>query len=83
MKKNSKAQGLSLQTIVISILALIVLAVIIFVFSGKMGDVKTGLDDCESKGGDCDKADCQGPKIENTKDCKDYCCIPIGTATGS
>lgn len=79
MKKNLKAQGLSLQTIVISILALIVLAVIIFVFSGKMGDVKTGLDDCESKGGECDTINCKGPKIENTKDCNEYCCIPIGS----
>ncbi len=79
MKKNSKAQGLSLQTIVISILALIVLAVIIFVFSGKMGEVKTSLDSCEQKGGDCNQYSCSGPIIK-TKDC-DRCCIPLGSET--
>ncbi len=78
-----KAQGLSLQTIVISILALIVLAVILFVFSGKIGDVKTGLDSCKEKGGKCVTsydASCSGPVIK-TKDpeCSGYCCIPIGS----
>ena len=86
MKK--KAQGLSLQTIVISILALIVLAVIIFVFSGKMGDVKTGLDSCKEKGGECvnsygDTCSCPVIKTKDPDCSAGYCCIPIGIAIGS
>ncbi len=75
-----KAQGLSLQTIVISILALIVLVVVIFVFSGKIGDVKTSLDSCESKGGKCETPCPYGPIIK-TKEC-DTCCISIGESVG-
>ncbi|TKJ17381.1 hypothetical protein CEE44_02500 [Candidatus Woesearchaeota archaeon B3_Woes] len=76
-----KAQGLSLQTIVISILALIVLAVILFVFSGKIGDVKTSLDSCTEKGGEC-KTPCSYGATIKTQECDD-CCIPIGKAAGS
>ena len=45
MFKNNKAQGLSLNTIIIASLVLIVLVVLILVFSGRMGIFGQDLDD--------------------------------------
>ena len=43
-----KAQGLSLQTIVIAALVLIVLVVLVLVFSGKIGETSKGVSDVQS-----------------------------------
>lgn len=43
MFKNKKAQGLSLNTIVIAAIVLIVLVVLILIFTGRMGDFITNL----------------------------------------
>lgn len=45
MFKNKKAQGLSLNTIIIASLVLIVLVVLILIFSGRMGMFGQDLDD--------------------------------------
>ena len=42
-----KAQGLSLNTIVIAALVLIVLVILIVLLSGKMGSFKKGIDSCD------------------------------------
>ena len=51
---NKKAQGLSLNTIIIAIIVLIVLVVIIMVFTGYFGNKFTpGITACENSGGSC------------------------------
>ena len=47
---NKKAQGLSLNTIIIAIIVLTVLVVIILVFTGAFGTIiNPGLNECEKK----------------------------------
>lgn len=55
-----KAQGLSLNTIVIAALVLIVLVILILILSGKMGGFKRGLDACD------------GRCVSSASDCNDY-----------
>ena len=48
---NSKAQGISMTTIVIAALALLVLVVLTLIFTGRMGDFSLGVEentDCQS-----------------------------------
>ncbi len=53
-----KAQGLSLNTIVIAALVLIVLVVLVIIFSGGMSGFRRGINACD---GHCEKsaADCE------------------------
>lgn len=51
---TKKAQGMSVNVIIIAILALLVLVILGFVFAGKIGDFVKGTKDCESIGGRCD-----------------------------
>jgi hypothetical protein len=46
---KTKAQGLSLNTIIIAALVLIVLVVLIVIFSGKIGDFGKGSESCPGK----------------------------------
>ncbi len=56
-----KAQGLSLNTIIIAIIVLIVLVVIIMVFTGYFGTRFTpGVTSCENSGGTCQFAKADG-----------------------
>ena len=48
-----KAQGLSITTIVVAALALIVLVVVAFIFSSRIGRVGEGLESCSNQGGKC------------------------------
>jgi hypothetical protein len=78
MLRSKKSQGLSLQTVIIAILCLVVLAIIIYIFSDKIGGVGESLSGCSDKGGSCESS-CNGPSI-TTKDCQDkgqVCCIPL------
>ena len=81
-----KAQGLSLNTIVIAAIALIVLVVLVLIFTGNMGSFGIGVKSCEGKSGTCesgadaktacgDKAYLRGTNCD--KDGK-YCCISLG-----
>ena len=82
---KSKAQGLSLNTIIIAALVLIVLVVLVIIFSGRMGrfgktltEAEETEDICIYKGGVC-KEDCPAEEyIEgNFKECtgtKNKCC---------
>jgi len=45
-KMNKKAQGLSLNTIIIAVIVLIVLVVLIVIFSGKIGQFRQGVNTC-------------------------------------
>jgi len=73
---TKKAQGLSLRTIIVAILVLIVLAVTIFIFSGKIGDVRGGFNSCEDQGGQC-TTNCDGPTLK-VGSCE-TCCLKLGT----
>ena len=59
---NNKAQGLSLNTIVIAIIVLIVLVTLIAVFVGALGlFTKDITKDCTNKGGTCQTKQTTGP----------------------
>ena len=59
---NNKAQGLSLNTIVIAIIVLIVLVTLIAVFMGALGlFTKDITKDCANKGGTCQAKQATGP----------------------
>ena len=51
MKK--KAQGISINTIIIAAIALIVLVIIVAIFTGRLGEFSFGVANCEDKGGTC------------------------------
>jgi len=77
MKQNNKAQGLSLNTIIIAALVLVVLIILIVVFSGRMnlfGDAYDSTDDDVSSN-ICMKDGymCMSPETPNGNDC------PTGT----
>jgi len=48
-----KAQGLSLNTIIIAALVIMVLVILILVFTGRMGSFSKSSESCQSKGGIC------------------------------
>lgn len=72
---NRKAEGLTLQTIVVAVLVLVVLVVLIYIFANKIGGVRTELDSCAAKGGVCNTNSCNGPVI-STKECE-KCCVSL------
>ena len=80
---NLKAQGLSLNTIIIAALVLIVLIVLIVIFSGKMGSFVTNVESCTAKNGvlnaDSTLDDHACYKMAKTDSSKDYCCIPVSS----
>ena len=74
---NAKAQGLSLNTIVIAALVLIVLVVVIAIFSGAMGDAAEWFSSCSSKNGQCLSEDqCENRFVVPGRGCGDneVCC---------
>jgi hypothetical protein len=79
MKFNNKAQGLSLNTVIVAAIVIIVLVVIVVIFTKGMGDFSGELPSCTSKGGYCD-SDCGAYNypVRNT-DCDEgglLCCVP-------
>ena len=83
-KLKKKAQGLSLNTIIIAVIVLIVLVVLIVIFSGKIGGFRKGLDNCD---GTCESsaANCGSDKTpiflincdddgDGKADGGNYCC---------
>ena len=61
---HRKAQGLTLDVIVIASLCVIVLVVLILIFSKNSGDFQHQINDCEVKGGKCVSNDnCRGVVI--------------------
>ena len=80
---NKKAQGLSLNTIIIATLAIIVLIVVVLFFTGKFGDANSALENCEAKGGEpsatvpCANGGVPTPTGSDVEGEK-YCCIKLG-----
>ena len=58
-----KAQGISLNVIVIAALALLVLVILAVVFIGRMGFWGDDVNDCENKGGVCAQTCGQGDAL--------------------
>ena len=53
---SQKAQGLSISTIIIAVIALVVLVVLVAIFTGRIGIFSKGLGDvgkCQNLGGTC------------------------------
>ena len=90
---SKKAQGISINTIIVSAVALIVLVMMVAIFIGRLGGFVGGIEDCVSKGGTCvanAKTDCTDnkdmtiipgtdcPTTQEEKDANaDYCCISV------
>ena len=64
MKK--KAQGISINVIIIAVIALLVLVVLSLIFTGSLGKFGLKVTDCENKGGKC-AFECGSP-AEGTQD---------------
>lgn len=81
--KMKKAQGLSLNTIVIAALVLIVLVVLLVVFLNQTGRFGTTLRSCAAQGGTCwsscaaDQAELPGTDCEKRDDEKNKCCLSV------
>jgi len=76
MKPAKKAQSLSMNTIIIAVLALIVLVVVVIIFTGKTGQFTKETSSCTTKGGMCLPKDqpCAVPAPFNTCAEKDTTC---------
>jgi len=55
-----KAQSISINTIVVAIIALLVLVIVVFVFGKQIGDWFETTNTCETAGGSCDKGQLSG-----------------------
>ena len=80
---SKKAEGMSVNVIIVAILALLVLVVLSFVFAGKIGDFVKGTKDCRSIGGTCEFSVCDdqlGYKQVTTASCFDTAGKPTGFA---
>lgn len=60
LRMNKKAQGLSLNVIIIAIIALLVLVILALIFTGRMSIFNKNAGDCAVLGGECKRSDCSG-----------------------
>jgi len=76
-----KAQGISINVIIIAAVALIVLIVLVAIFTGRLGVFSSGVASCADKGGSCQMPPCTGDTtILRGTDCdRDgmVCCLPV------
>ena len=76
-----KAQGISLNVIIIAAIALLVLVILSVIFMGRMGTFGREASDCENKGGKClSECDDDYPTRYTAWTCpaeEDVCCIAI------
>jgi hypothetical protein len=93
--KNKKAQGISLETIVIAIIVIVVLLVLILVFTGRINVFGIGLKNCEgSLAGDCSASPCgtegkatlqsvspegEGGRKQGCTQGEVFCCSKVGS----
>ena len=81
--KNKKGVELTMNTIIIAVIALIVLAVVMIIFSGSISDSSegiSGISSCEARGDGAECVTsaeaCEGTALPKVGGCEDYCCIP-------
>ncbi len=80
LKMNKKAQGLSMNMIILAAIALIVLIVLVVIFYGKAKSFSASAEDCVQKGGDCTPKteSCDGPNLGQMGCAEDkYCCMSM------
>ena len=76
--RMKKAQGLSLNIVVIAVISLVVLIILIAIFTGKIGIFGENLKDCSSKGGKCvSRGQCESYQLISTATCSEgeVCCM--------
>jgi hypothetical protein len=77
-----KAQGISMNVIIIAAIALLVLVILSVVFIGRMGTFSGETAGCASKGGTCYEGGCpQGTTPFSSGTCAEEgeaCCLPVG-----
>ena len=77
---HSRAQGISMNTIIIAAIALVVLVVVVLIFVNKLGDFRTSAEACKTKQGDCkpvcaaDEAELPGGECPTDKP---RCCVKM------
>ena len=78
-----KAQGMSLNVIIIAVIALLVLVVLIFIFMGKTKIFTRETASCTSRGGECLQSCAPGYLRQSGTDCPEgeICCIPFEAET--
>ena len=76
-----KAEGLSLNMVIIAAIGIIVLIVVIILFTNQASDTNSALQDCTAKGGKeatppskCESSELAIPMGDEANS---YCCIPI------
>ncbi|MEM3374684.1 MAG: hypothetical protein QXE31_05710 [Candidatus Woesearchaeota archaeon] len=77
-----KAQSLSINTIIIAILAMLVLVILIFILGRNVKNLNDTTEGCRLKGGDCKEVMACDPLSEieiKAKDCNENekCCMPM------
>jgi len=85
--QSRKSQGMPINVIIIAALALMVLVILAFFFSGKIGSISGEIDSCEAKQGKCQPNVCGPNQAQITGKCKNkdnkdegYCCATITPA---
>lgn len=71
---TKKAQGISINVIIIAAIALLVLVILSVIFIGKLGIFGVKVNECENKGGLCVPTDvnCGADEIVKAKNVADY-----------
>jgi len=88
IKNSRKAQGISINMIIIAVLALIVLIVVVAIFTGRIKIFSGTLESCRAKQGQCESgAICPENKAQVAAKCpeteeekkqqKNICCIQV------
>ncbi len=79
--KDKKAQGMSINIIVVAAVALLVMIILIAIFGQKMLNFSNEQDSCEARGGTCQsEATCDWPSVKINAECSDatpVCCINL------
>jgi len=81
---NKKAQGISMNVIIIAAIALLVLVILSVIFIGRMGSFGKATSNCESQGGLCRQSPCSQfdgltshPSLSCGDDPDIVCCLAI------
>ena len=80
---NRKAQGISMNVIIIAAIALLVLVILSVIFIGRMGGFGKATANCESQGGRCLPPPCSQydltpyTTLSCGEDTDNVCCLPV------
>lgn len=80
---DKKAQGISMNVIIIAAIALLVLVILSVIFIGRMGSFGEQTGACEQQGGTCyDGPNCPQGTTKYTANCEEgeVCCLPVGVS---